>query len=420
MFVSVLQTVCSVLAAVLGVLYFYQMVYLFVPVVLRKKKPTGPIKQHRFAILIAARNEENVIPHLLDSINAQDYPAELLTTYVIADNCTDNTAEAARKHGAHVYVRFNKEKVGKGYALDYLLDQLKADGLFDQHDAFMIFDADNLLLPNYFTEMNKTVAQGYEAFSGYRNTKNFGSNWLSAGYSVWYLHDSVHMNQSRYLLGQPCAVNGTGFGLTRELLERIGGWKFFTLTEDIEFSLVCATRGYKVGYCHDAILYDEQPTKWRQSWKQRTRWSQGGIQIAFRYTGDLFRGLFKGGRTTLATIEQWTLSLWGVTLGTVSAILALILAFLMGGINSVVTSLVVATATTYGTMAMIGLWTVLTEWKRIHTSGWRKIFSALCFPLYIITWLPISATAGFKKFQWTPIEHTVAVSTQEVTSGGKK
>lgn len=227
-FIHFLEIAVSVLAVVVTVMFLYQPLYLVIPLLFHRKKPQGEAPKRRFAILIAARNEEAVLPHLLDSIKAQDYPEELITTYVVADNCTDKTAKLAREHGAVVFERFNKVQVGKGYALDYLLTQLKEQNLLENHDAFMIFDADNLLLPNYFTEMNKTCAQGYDAFCGYRNTKNFGTNWISAGYGIWYLHDSTHLNQSRSIIGANCAVNGTGFGFTRELLERMGGWKFFT------------------------------------------------------------------------------------------------------------------------------------------------------------------------------------------------
>ena len=190
----------------------------------KKKLPNQPL--HRYAILIAARNEECVIPHLLDSIRNQDYPSQLLTTYVIADNCTDHTAQVAAGHGALVYERFDRTQIGKGYALQFLLSKIKKDAGWDSYDAFLIFDADNLLRPDYVTEINKVCGAGYKAFCGYRNTKNFGTNWLSAGYAVWYLHDSAHRNQSRMMLGTSCAVSGTGFGFTRELLDRMGGWNF--------------------------------------------------------------------------------------------------------------------------------------------------------------------------------------------------
>lgn len=355
-----------------------------------------------------------MIGNLLDSIRDQDYPSHLRTTYVVADNCTDRTAEIARAHGAVVFERFNKEKVGKGYALNYLLSRISEEGGLDRYDAFLIFDADNVLLPDYITQINQVRSDGYEAFCGYRNTKNFGANWLSSAYGVWYLHDSTHLNQSRMMLGTSCAVNGTGFGFTRELLEKVGGWNFFTLTEDIEFSTVCATQGIRIGYCHDAIVFDEQPTSFRQSWRQRTRWTQGGLQVAFRYTGQLFRGLFKGGRTTYASFETATLSMWGYGMGTLCFGLTLLVTFLNYRWMGVFQALLLSLVGTYFSMFWMGAWTMLTEWKRVRATTAQKIGSIFAFPLFMITFIPISLTAMFRKFQWTPIAHTAAISAKEL------
>ena len=417
-FIHFLEIAVSVLAVVVTVMFLYQPLYLVIPLLFHRKKPQGEAPKRRFAILIAARNEEAVLPHLLDSIKAQDYPEALITTYVVADNCTDKTAKLAREHGAVVFERFNKVQVGKGYALDYLLTQLKEQGLLENHDAFMIFDADNLLLPNYFTEMNKTCAQGYDAFCGYRNTKNFGTNWISAGYGIWYLHDSTHLNQSRSIIGANCAVNGTGFGFTRELLERMGGWKFFTLTEDIEFSAVSAARGYRIGYCHDAILFDEQPTRWKQSYRQRIRWSQGGIQVSFKHFKEFFKGMSHL-RTLYSSFEMFTLSFWGMAVGVTAGVLGLLLVFLEMGFVALLNAIGIALLTTYLTTAGMAALTVATEWKRIAAPTRWKLLSILCFPIFMITWAPIAVLAGFYKFQWTPIDHTAAVSVTELT-GTKK
>lgn len=412
-FLPVLQMLSGFLILLTSVCYFYQIVYLVLPLLPfrrghKKAKPT------RYAILISARNEEAVIGNLLDSIRDQDYPSHLRTTYVVADNCTDRTAEIARAHGAVVFERFNKEKVGKGYALNYLLSRISEEGGLDRYDAFLIFDADNVLLPDYITQINQVRSDGYEAFCGYRNTKNFGANWLSSAYGVWYLHDSTHLNQSRMMLGTSCAVNGTGFGFTRELLEKVGGWNFFTLTEDIEFSTVCATQGIRIGYCHDAIVFDEQPTSFRQSWRQRTRWTQGGLQVAFRYTGQLFRGLFKGGRTTYASFETATLSMWGYGMGTLCFGLTLLVTFLNYRWMGVFQALLLSLVGTYFSMFWMGAWTMLTEWKRVRATTAQKIGSIFAFPLFMITFIPISLTAMFRKFQWTPIAHTAAISAKEL------
>ena len=139
-----LQLVTWLLVALTGICYLYQVVYLIIPFFV-KPRPHQSARLHRYAILIAARNEEAVLPHLLDSIAAQDYPAELLTTFVVADNCTDRTAQVAQDRGARVFVRNNRTQVGKGYALHFLLDKLQQTEGLDRFDAFLVFDADNLL-----------------------------------------------------------------------------------------------------------------------------------------------------------------------------------------------------------------------------------------------------------------------------------
>lgn len=412
-FYDFLMAVSTFLVGLTGICYFYQIVYLLLPLVLRPKA-VGEVPRKRYAILIAARNEEAVLPHLLDSIRHQDYPAEKITTYVIADNCTDRTADVAREHGARVFTRQDQSRVGKGYALNYLLEQIRQAGELDTYDAFLIFDADNLLRPDYISAMNRVCGQGYDAFCGYRNSKNYGSNWLSAGYALWYLHDSTHLNRSRMLLGTACAVNGTGFGFTRQLLERMGGWHFFTLTEDIEFSTWCATHGVRVGYCHDAILYDEQPTSFRQSWRQRTRWVQGGVQVSVRYAGDLIRGLFKEPRTAYASFETATLSLWGYGMSLISFGTTLASIFLterwLGLAQAIVTSL----TGTYAVLFLIGLLTVVTERSRIRATGGQIVMSLFSFPLFMMSYVPIALTALFRKFQWQPIVHSVAISVDEL------
>lgn len=410
---TILRGLSLFLVTLTTICYLYQIVYLIVPF-FEKRRKHKPVRLHRFAVLIAARNEEAVLPHLLESIRNQGYPAELLDTYVVADNCTDRTAEVARANGAQVFQRFNKQQVGKGYALDFLLKQIDGNVGLDRYDAFLVFDADNLLEPDYVSQINQTYSDGYEAFCGYRNTKNFGGNWLSAGYGIWYLHDSTHLNRSRMILGTTCAVTGTGFGFTRELLERCGGWHFFTLTEDIEFNTWCATHGVRIGYCHDAILYDEQPENFRQSWRQRTRWTQGGLQVSVKYAKELFLGLFRGGRTAYASFEMATLSMWGYGMSALSCGMTLLVTFLAERWIGIAMALVMALVGTYFSMLLIGGLTLLTEWKRIRATTAQKIGAAFAFPLFMITFVPISVTALFRKFQWQPISHTVAISAAQL------
>ncbi len=415
MLVQVLQTICLVLGGILGLAYAYQVIYLFVPILFGGKKLAPAKVNRRYAILIAARNEETVIASLLQSIQDQDYPKELYTTYVVADNCTDGTAKLAARQGARVYSRFNDKQIGKGYALQYLLEQIaREEGGWERYDAFLVFDADNVLSPNYLAEINKVPEAGYEVFTGYRNSKNFGNSWISMGHSIWYLHDSCHLSQSRMRVGVTCAVTGTGFGFTRQLLERMGGWDFHTLTEDIEFSVWCASQGIRIGYSHNAILYDEQPNTMKVSWKQRTRWAQGGLQISFTRLKDFGQGLLRGGRTTWGTFEALTLSLWGYGTAGASAVLSPITAALAGGIWGLGAAVVAALVGAYVSMAFMAALTVLTEWKRIKAPRGKKILSIFLFPIYMATFAPIAVLAVFRKFEWVPVEHKEAIDMESV------
>ena len=128
----------------------------------------------------------------------------------MADNCTDNTFDVAVEHNAVAYSRESKDLVGKGYAMEALLKEIKRD-FPEGFDGYFVFDADNILTPNYIEEMHKCHLQGNEAITSYRNSKNFGDNWISSGYSLCFLRESMYLNYPRYKIGSSAAISGTGF-----------------------------------------------------------------------------------------------------------------------------------------------------------------------------------------------------------------
>lgn len=415
---SLMNTAGRVLAVILFLCYLYQVVYLFVPL-FKKYRIKNPPKPNKYAILVAARNEENVIPYLLDSISAQDYNKELFDVFVIADNCSDKTADVAREHGAKVYERFNTEKVGKGYAVNFLLSCMENDGLTDSYDAFLIFDADNLLSENYITEINKIFSDGYQAVCGYRNSKNPMTNSISAGYSYWYLHDSSHLNASRMALGTTCAVTGTGFGFTRELYRKMGGWNFFTLTEDIEFNSWCAAEGVKIGYCESAVLYDEQPETFAQSWNQRKRWVQGGLQVSLKYGWRLFCGMFRGFGRAWGCFETLTLSLWGYLFSIFVSLIPIVTIIIPKHYDLLLRSGIISVVGMYLFMALSSLMTVFMNHNKVPGSLSKKIIYIFTYPLFMFTYIPIAVCAIFSKSQWNPIEHKVTISIDKLKGKNK-
>ena len=401
--------------------YAYQAVYL-VAALLKKQKVFKAKKLHRYGVLIAARNEEAVIAQLIRSVRAQKYPEELIDIFVVADNCTDNTAQAAREAGAVVYERHNTYAVGKGYALRFLLENIFKNFGEYAYDGFFVFDADNVLDCRFVEEMNRTFSDGYEVVTSYRNSKNYGDNWISAGYALWFIRESRYLNNSRMLLGTSCAVSGTGFLFSRQVMESTNGWKFHLLTEDIEFSVHHILQGRKIGFCADAVLYDEQPVTFRQSWRQRLRWARGFLQVFRKYGFGLVKGIGKG-HFSCYDMSMTVMPAYILTVG-------LIIAYLVGGVMSTAEGISFLPCLMYILQTFLGLYVVLflvgvfttiTEWKRIHTTPLRKVLYTVTFPLFMLTYIPISMVALFsRKVQWKPIEHHRADRRVLETAAGRK
>ena len=404
------------LAIMLAFFLCYSYQFFYIPVAWFKKDapPREPV-MHRIAVLIAARNEQAVIGNLIDSIKAQDYPADKVDIFVVADNCTDLTGTVAGAHGATVYFRNNPSQVGKGYALQFLLRCIDED--FAPYDGYLVLDADNILSPNYISEINKTFSDGYQIVTSYRNSKNYGDNWISAGYALWFLRESRYLNGARYTIGSSCAVSGTGFAFTREILDRIGSWHFFLLTEDIEFTIDNVVHGEKIGYCREAVLYDEQPTDFRQSWRQRLRWSRGYLQVFGRYGLDLMKGMFGG---SFSCYDMAMNIMPAAVLSCVSIVVnvaAAIQTFLAGGdLSGLLLSVAQLVANLYLTLFALGAITTVSEWRQIHCSSFKKVLYAFTFPLFMLTYLPIVVVSLFVSPGWKPIAHRRACTVRQIVS----
>ena len=383
-----------------------QVFYLIVALFKKEKKQVREVSYHHYAVMICARNESTVISDLLDSIKAQTYPQDMIDVFVIADNCTDNTADIAASRGAHVYTRFNTEQVGKGYALQALMERIKED-YPDGFDGYLVLDADNILEPDYIEQMNKKFSDGHEIVTGYRNSKNFGDNWVSAGNSLWFMWDSRFLNYPRYLLGISCTVSGTGFLFSRRIAEEIGAWPYHMLTEDWEFSFDQVTKGEKIAFCRQAVLYDEQPTSFVQSWWQRLRWCRGLLDVNVHYMKKVFRGIFHGSFSCFDII----LYAPSYVLSVVSLILNLIL--IISGVisgNNIMTafqSFGLLVLEMYASFWLVGVFFIVTEWKSIRAGTFSKVLHLWTFPVFTMSYIPLSAVALFYKPKWKPIRHTV-------------
>ena len=407
-FVMVLAILNGILCVIFTLCYLYQFFYIFVAYVFGVKKfEDAPPKN--IAVLISARNESGVIANLLRSLAEQDYSKEHYRVFVVADNCTDNTAEIARAEGAYVYERFNDVEKGKGYALDYLIKAIKADFGEDAYDAFIVFDADNVAEKNYITEMNKAYSAGYEVVTSYRNASNYGAGWRAAGQGMYFLRDARILNMARMRLNCNTFVTGTGFLFSNAVATANGGWPFHCLTEDGEFTMDNCVKKIKTGYCHDAIFYDEQAVDIKNSWYQKLRWCKGGLQIFSKYLGSLIKGIFS--RRCLTSFDMamcltaaYALSLIAVLVNVIGGAITLILD--ISQLWHVLIPMGIVVVGAYLALFVFSAFATVSEWKRIRASGFKKVLYCFTFPIFIFTFIPAAAVALFKKVEWKPVRHS--------------
>lgn len=416
-----IRIINCIITVIFAVCYSYQFIY--VPVSLwwqhREKKtkkasavPAEEMKGKdlkRYAVLVCARNEESVIGELIDSINRQTYSGRV-TTFVMADNCTDRTYFTAIDHGAAAYARRSKDLIGKGYALEALLKEIRRD-FPEGFDGYFVFDADNILAPDYIEEMHKCHMEGNDIITSYRNTKNYGDNWISSGYGLWFLRESMYLNYARSKLGSSAAISGTGFFFSDSVLKDIGTWPFHLLTEDIEFTIDRVCKGHKIAFCRNAVFYDEQPVSLKQSVTQRMRWARGYIQVFRRYGKDLvsetFHGNFAAFDMAMNIMPAFLLTATSITCNLLYGIIGAVTG---GDITIALWSLFETVFNGCALLFVLGAVTMITEWKNIHASAVRKIFSLFSFPVFMLTYIPIAFTALFVDPGWKPIKHKAATS----------
>jgi len=430
-----IEVLSLILGIVVAVAYLYQIIYFIVGMfaearyrLVTSKRPPLPgpagAGTSRYGFIIAARNEANVIGQLVDSLKKQDYPEELFDIFVIADNCDDNTAEVARRAGAIVYERNNTEKKGKGFAVNTLFEHIKEDyGSYGAYDAYIVFDADNIVEKNFLTEMDKEFSKGEcRVITSYRNSKNFGANWITSGYSVAFMREAQYLNRPRRILRSSATVSGTGYLFSHTLLEENGGWPYHLLTEDLELSADLIVKGEKIGYAGSAMFYDEQPTKFKQSWTQRVRWTRGFYQVIYHYGKDLIKNMFKDRSMALSRYDIFMFLAPSLmfNLATVAlSVLALVLNIVdMNGASKLAPdvglSFLSGLIGYYALNFVQGFITVISEWKKIRTTSGRKIASMFTYPLYMFTYIPISLVALLVRPQWTPIAHSVTTSIEDM------
>jgi cellulose synthase/poly-beta-1,6-N-acetylglucosamine synthase-like glycosyltransferase len=356
-------------------------------------------RQHRFAVLVFARNEERVIGNLLESLREQDYPSDCFDVFVTADNCTDATAAIARDAGAVVYERQSTGPRGKGAALNWFF----AEHLPSGYDACVVFDADNVVDPGFLAAMNRQLAAGHQIAVGYRMGKNPSSSWVAGASTLFWLMQTRFFHVPRALRNLPCtSVGGTGFMFSLRVLGA-DGWRTSSACEDIEFTLQAIAAGHFVALAQDALFYDEQPLTLGQSLKQRYRWSVGSVQLIRTSVPSLLLSVRRGHLHALDA----ALYIIGVVVGGLSGVLwVLSLALgLASGAGLGRTLLTVAASSAVGYVLLLAFGLLVARLERARWTGMAK--ALLGFPIWLFSWSVINVVVLFYRDPtWHTVPHT--------------
>ena len=361
-------------------------------------------KLHKFSIIIAARNEEAVIGNLIDSLKKQNYDQDKYVINVIVNNSTDNTLKVAKKHGANAF-KCEIPVKSKGEVLHYIFNKYKDL----DHDAYIIFDADNVVHPDFLMHMNHSLNKGFKVAQGFRDSKNYQDNWISGSYTLFYYIQNFFFNLSRKKINSSASINGTGFMVEKKFIESLD-FSPVTLTEDVELTTICAIHNEKIDFVNKAITYDEQPTSFKVSLIQRLRWSKGNLQCWLKYHHQLFKAFIKN--HNLACVDMYlnnlaafvqVLSMIVVVVTFVQKVLTTKVVFSLAGIVAMLVSYI-------GTL-IVSLFVTIYNKKSVTA----MMSSLILFTLFMLTWFPINIVSLFKKeVKWKHIGHNKSINIDDI------
>lgn len=403
--------IVQILALLYGLYYFLTSIY-GIAEKFSKKPLRNYLPLKKFAIFIPAHNEEKVIENIVENLKHLNYPKDCYDVFVIADNCTDNTARIAEEGGANVLIRYNEEKRGKGFALQWAFREVLYRKDVD-YDAAVIFDADNLVSKNFLKEMNNKLCEGYKVLQGYIDSKNPEDSWITCSYSIAFWSANRLFQCAREYLGLSCQIGGTGFCVDTEILKKIG-WEATCLVEDLEFTMKLMLNGIRVGWAHNAVVYDEKPLTLAQSWRQRRRWMQGFADVCSRYFVKLFVRSVKERNLALFDCALYTLQPYMIILGGLMLLIPALNAFVFDNEMYIITSRIFPNF-----FKAFGLLQFLLIPIGLFLDGKFSYKLFLYYPtyvLYCLTWIPISIQGVIMKNnkEWSHTLHTRTLSIHEI------
>lgn len=409
------QIIFVIVAAIQIVTLFLSIYYFIISIaslIKRKEQNADDFeKVNKFAVLIPAHNEEDVISSVIQSVLKQNYPKNLFDVYVICDNCDDSTSNIACKYDVTTINRFNKNEIGKGYALDYAIDIIKKKN--KNYTAYAFIDADNLVDTNFLNEMNKELCKGHKAVQGYVDSKNPFDSWITASYTLCFSYLNRIFQMSRYYLGLTNIIFGSGFVVKSDIIEKYG-FDAYTLTEDLEYTLRLNMKDIRVSFAPNAVVYAENPIDMKQSWYQRKRWAQGQMICMKDYFIPLIKKGFKEKNLRALDSAIYSFNVFRILSLCFSTIFS-ILPFILKDTDLF----------SYGILFPSSIWIVLSISQLFYgplliscekKMDLKLLVTLILYPIYNLTWVPITIEGmlDYDKKEWFHTKHNRNIDLEEI------
>ncbi|MCF0117453.1 MAG: glycosyltransferase family 2 protein [Bacilli bacterium] len=385
-------------------------------------------KKYRFAVLIPARNESNVIEHILKSLKKQTYDSNYFDVYVIVENEDDPTINIVKNYNYKYIVRGDlTNRRTKGYALSDAYQYLKNNNI--EYDSYIIFDADNVLDKHFISKMNDVKNNGYKIGLGYRNFVNAETNWISMTSGVLFSYINQFTSQSKSKLFKKVCLTGTGYFIDQDIIDHEKDWIWNGLTEDTELNEYCLAHDIPCAYCKDAIYYDEEATSYNVLHKQHIRWIFGFFSSKKRFKKHDIDYHANSSKLKKFQMQFETrVAFYPFVILAVSVALSFIIsfgAFLLTFLTNVKDTEVLKQTLTIAALTYIGLHVLLTvpvlmvfavDNKRLKYSRTSKFISSYMYFYFFVDFV-LAFIDGlihpYKRKEWKVIEHKGNIEKKE-------
>lgn len=372
----------------------------------------------RFAVLVPARNESGVVGNIMHALSVQTYPKEYYDVWFIVESEQDPTYKLAIEHGHKVFVRdeLTEKRKTKGFALQECIRFFKKENL--KYDAYMIFDADNVMDIDYLEKMNDARQTGVEVAVGYRNFTNINENWLTSNSAVLFTYMNSFTSKNRTLLFKKCIIAGTGYYVNADIIDEAGGWIFTGMTEDTEFTTYCEYHNINMQYYPYINFYDEQSPSFRTNHNQHIRWVWGFMESR--------KPFIKGGvehhatskALNRASIFEYRVSLFPFAATTIVEFLLLVGSIILyafslhydrSSSNELLISVITLAVFLYILFIIPAIATIAHNFNKLRMKWWMILLSVLTYPFYFADLL-FAFVHGLvrpkSRKTWKPIKHS--------------